>query len=272
MERHKHQQVRQITALPSLLSKYYQFIRFIAAVLYSLKYFVKKMVGFQISVPLLLVVVIQSILVSGFNVFPSTNRILGSSRQLVPVSSQIMQYKTMSRLNMMAAAEFDWKGVKKQTEEKMGKCLESMQQQFNTVRAGAANPALLDRVTVDYYGAATPLSQVARVSVSGSQSLIIDPFEKNLIKEIEKAILTSKLNLNPTNDGSIVRINLPPITEERRKEMVKQVKGLAEEGKVAIRNVRRDFLEKIKQAEKDKQISKDMSKDYQVKGIISSTY
>lgn len=165
---------------------------------------------------------------------------------------------------MMAAGEFDWKGVKKQTEEKMNKCLESMQHQFGTLRAGGANPSMLDRITVDYYGNPTPLSQVSRITVSGSQSLVIDPFEKQLIKEIEKAILTSKLNLNPTNDGNIVRINLPPLTEERRKELVKLAKGMAEDGKIAIRNVRRDFNEKIKAAEKDKLISKDISKDYQV--------
>lgn len=139
-----------------------------------------------------------------------------------------------------------------------------MQQQFATLRAGGANPSLLDRITIDYYGNPTPLSQVSRITVSGSQSLIIDPFEKQLIKEIEKAILTSKLNLTPSNDGSIVRINLPPLTEERRKEFVKLAKGMAEDGKVAIRNVRRDYNEKIKAAEKDKLISKDMSKDYQV--------
>ncbi|RYG94302.1 ribosome recycling factor [archaeon] len=145
----------------------------------------------------------------------------------------------------------------------MTKSIDAVQQQFNTIRAAGANPAMLDRVSVLYYGTPTPLNQVARVSSSGAQQLVVDPFEKGMLKDIEKSILEADLNISPVNDGSVVRISIPPLTEERRKDLVKQVKTLCEEGKVAIRNVRRDFVEKVKAAEKDKGISKDDSKDFQ---------
>jgi len=177
-------------------------------------------------------------------------------------SSRSLKWQPSSRF-MKMAEEFNWKNTKKATEEKMNKCIESIQQQFNTVRAGGANPALLDRVVVDYYGAKTPLSQVARITASSAQQLSIDPFEKIMLKEIELAISKADLNLTPTNDGTVVRINLPPLTEDRRKDLVKQAKSIGEEGKVAIRNVRRDFVEKVKAAEKDKSISKDDSKGFQ---------
>jgi ribosome recycling factor len=165
---------------------------------------------------------------------------------------------------MAVPVEFNWKVTKKSSDDKMGKCLESIQQQFATVRAGGANPAILDRVMLDYYGTMTPLSQVARVASSGSTQLQVEPFEKALLKDIEKAITLSGLNLTPTNDGSgILRINIPPLTEDRRKELAKQAKVICEDGKVAIRNVRRDFVDKIKAAEKDKSISKDDSKGFQ---------
>eukprot|EP01031_Cornospumella_fuschlensis_P037787 gene37787-45905_t len=160
-------------------------------------------------------------------------------------------------------AEFNWKATKKATEDKMTKSIDTVQQQFNTIRAAGANPAMLDRVSVMYYGTPTPLSQVARVASSGAQQLVVDPFEKGMLKDIEKAILEADLNVSPVNDGSVVRINIPPLTEERRKDLVKQAKTLCEEGKVAVRNVRRDFVEKVKAAEKDKSISKDDSKDFQ---------
>lgn len=158
-------------------------------------------------------------------------------------------------------ATFDWKAFKKGTEEKMSKSLENIQTQMNTLRAGGASPGMLDRVFVDQYGTPTPLGQVARVATSGAQQLVIEPFDKSLVKEIEKAISTSDLNLTPTNDGSgVIRINVPPLTEERRKELCKQAKTISEDGKVAVRNVRRDSVDKIKAAEKDKTISKDDSK------------
>jgi len=170
---------------------------------------------------------------------------------------------TSSTISMMAPppATFDWKAFKKGTEEKMSKSLENIQTQMNTLRAGGASPGMLDRVFVDQYGTPTPLGQVARVATSGAQQLVIEPFDKSLVKEIEKAISTSDLNLTPTNDGSgVIRINVPPLTEERRKELCKQAKTISEDGKVAVRNVRRDSVDKIKAAEKDKTISKDDSK------------
>ena len=164
----------------------------------------------------------------------------------------------------MAAAEYNFKDTKKTLEERMKKSLDSMQQQYNTLRAGGANPSMLDRVMVDYFGTMTPLNQVARVAASGSQQLVIEPFDKSLCKDIEKSITMADLNLTPTNDGSgIVRINVPPLTEDRRKQLVKQAKTMAEDGKVAIRNIRRDAVDVIKKAEKDAGLSKDSSKEYQ---------
>lgn len=160
---------------------------------------------------------------------------------------------------------FDWKQTKKGTEEKMKKSIENIQNQFNSLRAGGANPSILDRVFVDYFGTATQLSQLARVGTSGSQQLVVEPFDKSSLKDIEKAIATSGLNLTPTNDGSgVIRINIPPLTEDRRKDLVKQAKTILEDGKVAIRNIRREVVDKVKQAEKEKEVSKDESKGYQV--------
>lgn len=176
------------------------------------------------------------------------------------------------RLTMAAGAEFNWKTLKKSTEEKMSKSVEAIQAQFNTIRAGGANPSILDRVMVDYFGSPTPLNQVARVGASGAQTLVIEPFDKTLVKEVERAIAQADLGLAAQNDGSgVLRINLPALTEERRKDLVKQAKALCEEGKVAVRNVRRDFVDKVKAAEKDKAISKDDSKAYQVTAFFSSS-
>lgn len=175
-----------------------------------------------------------------------------------------LQTRKFSRNSL--SMEFNWKLTKKDIEGKMTKSVDGMQAQFNTLRAGAANPAILDRVFVDYFGTATPLSQIARVSASGAQQLSIEPFDKSAAKDIEKAIAMADLNLTPTNDGSgVIRINIPPLTEDRRKELVKQAKTISEDGKVSIRNVRRDFVEKIKAAEKAKEIGKDDSKGFQVR-------
>ena len=160
--------------------------------------------------------------------------------------------------------EFSFKDMRKTTEDKMKKSLDALQLQFSSLRAGGANPTMLDRVNVDYFGSMTPLNQVARVSAQGSQQLVVEPFDKSLLKEIEKAIITADLNLNPTNDGSgVIRIMVPPLTEDRRKELVKQAKTISEESKVALRNIRRDAVDAIKKAEKDSGLSKDASKEYQ---------
>lgn len=163
--------------------------------------------------------------------------------------------------SLAMADDFSFKDYKKGVQEKMSKSIESMQNQFNTIRAGQANPAMLDRIFVDYFGSPTPLNQLARIANSGSQQITIEPFDKSTAKEIEKAIATSDLNLTPNNDGQIIRITIPPLTEDRRKELVKQSKALGEDGKVAIRNIRRDAVDGIKKLEKT--LSKDESKEYQ---------
>lgn len=145
----------------------------------------------------------------------------------------------------------------KQFEEKMGKSVESLQSELTTIRAGRANPHILDKITVDYYGTPTPLQQVANISVPEARMIQIQPWEASLIKEIEKAILTSDLGLTPNNDGKAVRLVFPELTEERRKELVKDVKKKGENAKVAIRNIRRDGNDFIKKQGKENDTSED---------------
>ena len=128
----------------------------------------------------------------------------------------------------------------KDADERMGKSVEATRSQFSTVRTGRASPQLLDRVEVDYYGAVTPLKQLANVSASEARLLTVTPYDKSSIKAIEKAIMESDLGLTPSNDGNVVRLAIPELTEERRKDLVKVVHGIAEDGRVAIRNVRHD--------------------------------
>ena len=135
--------------------------------------------------------------------------------------------------------DFTWKDYRKGVDVKMKASLEACQSQMNTLRASGANPTMLDRVFVDYFGALTPLNQVASIATNGANQLTIDPFDKSILGEIEKAISMSDLNLNPQNDGTgLIRINVPQLTEDRRKELVKQAKGIAEDGKVSVRNHR----------------------------------
>ncbi len=142
-------------------------------------------------------------------------------------------------------------------EVKMGKSIASLDSEFGTIRAGRANPHVLDRITVDYYGTPTPLQQVANISVPEARMIVIQPWEKKMVREIEKAIMTSDLGINPTNDGTTVRLLFPELTEDRRKELVKDVKKKGEAAKVAIRNIRRDVLGDIKALLKEKEISED---------------
>ena len=179
----------------------------------------------------------------------------------IGTSSRATDTSSSSSSALYMADDFNFKEYRKGVSEKMTKSIESMQNQFNTIRAGQANTAMLDRIFVNYFDSPTPLNQLARISTSGSQQIMIEPFDKSVAKEIEKAIATSDLNLTPTNDGQIIRINIPPLTEERRKELVKQSKALGEEGKVAIRNIRRDAVDGVKKLEKT--MSKDESKEYQ---------
>ncbi len=148
-------------------------------------------------------------------------------------------------------------------EARMQKSVEATQQNFNTVRTGRANAALLDRITVEYYGAPTPLKSLASISTPDASTIAIQPFDRGAMGLIERAILESDLGLTPSNDGSTIRLNIPPLTADRRKELVKTVAKLAEEGKVSIRNVRRDAIEAVRKAEKNKEISEDEAKKQQ---------
>ncbi len=145
----------------------------------------------------------------------------------------------------------------KNTEEKMGKTIAVLEREYKTIRAGRANVSVLDKVQVDYYGCPTPIQQMAAVSVPEPRTLLIQPWDVSTLKDIEKAILTSDIGINPQNDGKVIRMSFPPLTEERRKEIVKGVHKVAEENKVAIRNTRRDALEKLKALKKDNVITED---------------
>lgn len=152
-----------------------------------------------------------------------------------------------------------------QQESRMDKTIEALKQEFASIRTGRASTSLLDKITVDYYGAPTPVNQVANVSASEPRMILITPWDKSMIGAIEKAILQSDLGLNPSNDGAVIRLAIPQLTEERRKELVKVVHKRAEEAKVAIRNIRRDANEVLKKEEKAKTITEDDSKDGQEK-------
>lgn len=150
-----------------------------------------------------------------------------------------------------------------ESEEKMEKSLLNTKQAFSTVRTGRANPGMLHRIHVEYYGTPTPLQQLANLSVPEPRTLVIQPFDKNIIGDIDRAISKSDLGLTPMNDGKVIRLNIPPLTEERRREYTKIAKKIAEEGKVAVRNIRRDAIEDIKKLEKDGDLPKDESKTVQ---------
>lgn len=147
--------------------------------------------------------------------------------------------------------------IHKEAEAKMKKTVNSYKEELKTVRAGRANPALLDQITVDYYGTSTPLKQVSNVSAPEPRLLVIQPWDVNLIPVIEKEILKSDLGLNPSNDGKLIRIPIPLLTEERRKDLVKVVRKSAENAKIAIRNTRRESNDIIKKMEKNKELSED---------------
>ncbi len=152
--------------------------------------------------------------------------------------------------------------VIKNTKEKMNKAIQAFKRELSTVRAGRANPSLLDRVTVNYYGAPTPLNQLSSITVPEARLLVIQPYDKSVLNDIEKAILKADLGLNPSNDGTIIRIAIPALTEERRKALAKDVKAMAEDAKVAIRNVRRDANDELKKLEKDGQITEDEHRNF----------
>ncbi len=153
--------------------------------------------------------------------------------------------------------------INQELELNMSKSVEATQRNFNTIRTGRANTSLLDRLTVEYYGVDTPIKSLATISTPDSQTISIQPFDLSSLPQIEKAISMSDLGFTPNNDGKVIRINVPPLTEERRKEFCKLASKYAEEGKVALRNIRRDAIDRIKKAEKDSEVSEDESRDQQ---------
>lgn len=147
--------------------------------------------------------------------------------------------------------------------EKMEKAIGTLKKSFASVRTGRANPLILEKVTVDYYGAPTPLGQMAQVTVQEGTTLVIAPFDKSILKEVEKAIIKADLGITPNSDGIVVRLPFPPLTTDKRKEIAKDVKKLGEEAKVAIRNIRRDMTDDVKKAEKAENLPEDAVKDAQ---------
>ena len=142
-------------------------------------------------------------------------------------------------------------------EEKMNKTISVFEENLSEIRAGRANPAILNKITVDYYGVPTPINQVAGISVPEARMILIQPWDMNLLKEIEKEILKSDIGINPNNDGKVIRLNFPELNEERRKEIVKDIRKMAEDTKVAIRSIRRDAIDEAKTMQKNSEISED---------------
>ncbi len=150
-------------------------------------------------------------------------------------------------------------------EEKMRKSIDNLQENLNAIRAGRANPHVLDKITVDYYGAPSGLNAVANIQVPEARMITLTPWDPSMLREIEKAIQSSDLGINPTNDGKMIRLVFPMLTEERRKELVKQVKVYGEEAKVVVRNNRRDYIDKMRAACKKKELTEDSLKEYEEK-------
>ena len=142
-------------------------------------------------------------------------------------------------------------------EERMNKTLSVLEENFSEIRAGRANPAILNKISVDYYGVPTPINQVAGISVPEARLIVIQPWDASVLKDIEKAILASDIGLNPNNDGKVIRLAFPELTEERRKDLVKDIKKIAEESKVAIRAIRRDGIDEAKEMEKESLMTED---------------
>lgn len=152
-----------------------------------------------------------------------------------------------------------------EAESKMQSTVEATQRAFNTIRTGRANASLLDRVLVDYYGSPTPIKSLASISTPDATTILIQPYDKSSLNIVEKAISLSDIGLTPSNDGSVIRLNIQPLTSDRRKELVKLAAKYAEEGRVAIRNIRRDGIDSIRKQEKNAEVSEDESKDLQDK-------
>jgi len=151
--------------------------------------------------------------------------------------------------------------IKQDTESLMKKAISHLESELLKIRAGKANPNMLDGIVADYYGAPTPLAQIANISVLDARTISVQPWEKKMLQPIERAIIASNIGINPQNDGNFIRLFLPPLTEERRKELVKRCNAEGEQGKVSIRNIRREAIEHIKKLQKESEISEDAAKD-----------
>lgn len=150
-----------------------------------------------------------------------------------------------------------------EVESHMQKAVEATQRSFNTIRTGRANAAILDRITVEYYGTPTPLKSLAGISTPDATTILIQPYDRSSLNIVEKALLTSDVGITPSNDGSVIRLNIPPLTSDRRKELVKTAAKYAEEGKVSIRNIRRDAIDSVRKQEKAGDMSEDEARDLQ---------
>ena len=153
----------------------------------------------------------------------------------------------------------------KMTEERMQKSLDNLLEEFSMIRAGRANPKLLDKITVSYYGQETPIRNVANISVKEGRTIVIQPYDRSLLKEISKSIQASNIGINPQDDGNMIRLTFPELTGERRKEISKDIRKMSEECKVAIRNIRRDAMDLVKKQEKNSEITEDDRKDLEAK-------
>ena len=150
-------------------------------------------------------------------------------------------------------------------EERMQKSIDVFRQNLTEIRAGRANPAILNKISVEYYGVQTPINQVAGISVPEARTIVIQPWDASVLKSIEKAILTSDIGLNPNNDGKVIRLNFPELTEERRKELAKDIRKIAEEARVSVRSIRRDGMEDVKNRQKKSEITEDEKSDLEDK-------
>lgn len=187
--------------------------------------------------------------------------VCGTNRR--PRAPRATVARVVATPRMMADAQTTENDIKSATEARMTKTMEATSTSFNTIRTGRASATILDRVHVDYYNTETPLNQLAAISVSGGSTIVVDPYDKSCMKDIERALVESDVGLTPSNTGDVIRLNVPQLTNERRKELAKQVKSLAEEGRVAIRNIRRDAVDECRKLEKDKKLSQDGSKSIQ---------
>ncbi len=152
-----------------------------------------------------------------------------------------------------------------EVEQRMQKTISVFEENLSEIRAGRANPAILNKITVEYYGVPTPINQVAGISVPEARTIVIQPWDASVLKSIEKAILASDIGLNPNNDGKVIRLNFPELTEERRKELVKDIKKIAEEARVGVRSIRRDGMDSVKDAQKKSEITEDDKADLEDK-------